>query len=184
MVESNRTAGRCDVHQGPRPPRGSAGSFLASVYFCCLCQVYFLLTSDRVAHWFVIPVVICGVLIGTDGIDWLRGRRDIFDPVGIVGLLGIHVFFLAPAHSTQPGVWYAGSSPIGLFKTVDDGMTWSAVAGFNDNPRLAQWCYNFAPGTPDGQKCHSVQVDPLNPNRILVGLSGGGLFLSDDQGES
>ncbi|MBV8554524.1 MAG: hypothetical protein JO116_03095, partial [Planctomycetaceae bacterium] len=54
------------------------------------------MTSDRVAHWFVIPVVMCGVLIGIDGIDWLRGRRDIIDPAGIIGLLGIHIFFLAP----------------------------------------------------------------------------------------
>lgn len=100
------------------------------------------------------------------------------------GLTLDHVFFLAPGHTSQPGVWFAGVSPIGLFKTMDDGVTWEAVSGFNDNPMLAKWCYNFAPGTPDGQKCHSVQVDPRNANRLLLGLSGGGLFLSDDQGES
>ena len=100
------------------------------------------------------------------------------------GLTVDHVFYLAPAHPTQPGVWYAGSSPIGLFKSEDDGLTWSPVSGFNDHPQLAKWCYNFEPGTPDGQKCHSVQVDPLHANRMLVGLSGGGLFLSDDHGRS
>src|SRR2546428_1767869 len=66
------------------------------------------------------------------------------------GLTVDHVFFLAPGHATQPGVWFAGSSPIGLFKSEDDGVTWDSVAGFNDNPLLAKWCYNFAPGTPDG----------------------------------
>jgi len=100
------------------------------------------------------------------------------------GLTLDHVFFLAPGHHSQPGVWFAGSSPIGLFKSEDDGVTWNGVAGFNDNPALSKWCYNFAPGTPDGQKCHSVQVDPSVPKRLLVGLSGGGLCLSDDQGES
>jgi len=100
------------------------------------------------------------------------------------GLTLDHVFFLAPGHASQPGVWYAGSSPIGLFKSTDDGVTWDGVPGFNDNPALAKWCYNFAPGTPDGPKCHSVQVDPLNANRLLVGLSGGGLFLSEDLGKS
>lgn len=98
------------------------------------------------------------------------------------GLTLDHVFFLAPGHATQKGVWFAGVSPIGLFKTEDDGVTWDGVAGFNDNPELSKWCYNFAPGTPDGQKCHSVQVDPANASRILVGLSGGGLCLSDDRG--
>jgi hypothetical protein len=100
------------------------------------------------------------------------------------GLALDHVFFLAPGNASQPGVWYAGSSPIGLFKSEDDGVTWDGVSGFNDSPVLAKWCYNFAPGTPDGPKCHSVQADPMNPKRLLVGLSGGGLFLSDDQGGS
>ncbi|HLQ77302.1 MAG TPA: glycosyl hydrolase [Terriglobia bacterium] len=98
------------------------------------------------------------------------------------GLTVDHVFFLAPGHATQPGVWFAGTSPIGLFRSDDDGVTWRGVEGFNDAPALSKWCYNFAPGTPDGPKCHSVQVDPVNPKRLLVGLSGGGLFLSDDLG--
>jgi len=100
------------------------------------------------------------------------------------GLTVDHMFFLAPGHGGQRSVWFAGSSPIGLFKSEDDGVTWDGVSGFNDNPALAKWCYNFAPGTPDGQKCHSVQVDPSDPKRLLVGLSGGGLCLSDDQGDS
>jgi len=99
------------------------------------------------------------------------------------GLVLDHVFYLAPGHTSQPGVWFAGSSPIGLFKSEDDGVTWAPVAGFNDHPLLATWCYNFAPGTPDGPKCHSPQVDPANPKRILIGLSGGGLFLSEDSGK-
>ena len=100
------------------------------------------------------------------------------------GLTLDHVFFLAPGHRSQPGVWFAGSSPIGLFKSEDDGVTWNGVPGFNDNLLLSKWCYNFAPGTPDGPKCHSVQVDPQRPNRMLLGLSGGGVFLSDDLGAS
>jgi hypothetical protein len=99
------------------------------------------------------------------------------------GLTLDHVFFLAPGHPRQPGVWFAGASPIGLFKSEDDGVTWEGLAGFNDNPALAKWCYNFAPGTPDGPKCHSVQVDPSNQDRMLLGLSGGGVFLSEDQGK-
>src|SRR5215475_3259137 len=100
------------------------------------------------------------------------------------GLTLDHVFFLSPGHAGQPGAWFAGSSPIGLFKSEDDGVSSDGVAGFHDNPALAKWCYNFAPGTPDGPKCHSVQVDPSNPKRLLVGLSGGGLCFSEDQGNS
>ena len=105
MVESTQTAGRCDVPRAPRPPLGSAGSFLASLYFCLFCLVYFLLASDRTAHWFIIPVVMCGVLIGSDAADWFRGRLDLFDPVGILGLLGVHFFFLAPLLHVHWDYW-------------------------------------------------------------------------------
>src|SRR5207244_2150893 len=71
-----------------------------------------------------------------------------------------------------------------VYRSRDDGVTWNGVPGFNDGAILAKWCYNFAPGTPDGPKCHSVQVDPVNPKRMILGLSGGGLFLSEDQGGS
>ncbi|MGE4158545.1 MAG: WD40/YVTN/BNR-like repeat-containing protein [Planctomycetota bacterium] len=100
------------------------------------------------------------------------------------GLVVDHAFFLAPGHASQPGVWYVGTSPIGLFKSDDDGLTWSSVTGFNDRTELATWCYNFDNSTPDGAKCHSVQVDPSNPKRVLLGLSGGGVFLSDDGDKS
>lgn len=93
-----------------------------------------------------------------------------------------HVFFLAPGHASTPGRWYAGTSGIGLFRSDDDGLTWNAVETFNDKPELRQWAYDFSEMTPDGAKCHSVQTDPRDPNRLLVGLSGGGVFLSDDCG--
>lgn len=50
----------------------------------------------RMWHWFVIPVFICGLLIGPDAIRWLRGEYDLFDPKGIVGMYGWYFFFLAP----------------------------------------------------------------------------------------
>jgi hypothetical protein len=34
-----------------------------------------------------------------------------------------HVFWLSPGHALQPGVWYAGSSPPGLFRSVNGGDT-------------------------------------------------------------
>ena len=93
-----------------------------------------------------------------------------------------HVFFLAPGHASTPGRWYAGTSGIGLFESDDDGLTWSGVEGFNDLPQLREWCYDFSEQTPDGAKCHSVQVHPDDPRRIVLGLSGGGICLSTDQG--
>jgi hypothetical protein len=71
-------------------------SLAISFLFCTLTACGFLLASEQVAHWFLIPVLCCGVLIGCDAIDWFRGRLSLFDPAGIIGLLGVHFFFLAP----------------------------------------------------------------------------------------
>ncbi len=38
-----------------------------------------------------------------------------------------HTFWLTPAHASEPGVWYAGTSPQGLFRSEDGGVTWDAV---------------------------------------------------------
>ena len=54
------------------------------------------LSSSRFQHWFLIPIALCGVLIGIDAVEWLRGRLDLYDPIGMVGLLGVHYFFIAP----------------------------------------------------------------------------------------
>ncbi|HNH46944.1 MAG TPA: glycosyl hydrolase, partial [Myxococcota bacterium] len=38
-----------------------------------------------------------------------------------------HVFWLSPGHADEPGVWYAGSSPQGLFRSEDGGQSWEPV---------------------------------------------------------
>ncbi len=50
-----------------------------------------------------------------------------------------HVFWLTPGHATQPGVWYAGTSPQGLFRSEDGGDTWAAVEGFNNHKDQSDW---------------------------------------------
>src|SRR3972149_4514026 len=37
------------------------------------------------------------------------------------GLAVHHTFWLTPGHASEPNVWYAGSSPPGLFRSEDDG---------------------------------------------------------------
>ena len=95
-----------------------------------------------------------------------------------------HVFWLAPGHASEPGVWYAGSSPQGLFRSEDGGDTWAPVAGFNDHPMLDTWTGGAQDGTPDGPKLHSVLVDPRDRAHMYIGMSSGGVFESRDQGAS
>jgi photosystem II stability/assembly factor-like uncharacterized protein len=95
-----------------------------------------------------------------------------------------HVFWLTPGHASEPEVWYAGTSPQGLFRSEDGGSTWEGVPGFNDHPMYEKWTGGAQDGTPDGPKLHSILIDPRDRQRMFIGLSGGGVFRSDDQGAS
>lgn len=105
-------------------------------------------------------------------------------PEGQKGRVLDHTFWLTPGHASQPGAWYAGTSPQGLFRSEDGGDTWTGVAGFNDNPDYKKWVGTDQDLTPDGGKTHSVLVDPRDPAHLYVGLSGGGFFESKDAGAS
>lgn len=94
------------------------------------------------------------------------------------------VFSLHPGHPSQPGVWYAGTSPQGLFRSDDGGDTWDGVAGFNDNPKNAEWCGRPQDGPPGGHTLHSLLIDPRDPQHMYLGMSIGGVFESTDQGKS
>jgi hypothetical protein len=95
-----------------------------------------------------------------------------------------HVFWLTPGHASQPGVWYAGTSPQGLFRSEDGGDSWAPMDGFNNHPEQSEWVRGDQDQTPDGGKTHSVLVDPRDPARMYLGLSGGGFFTSPDAGLS
>jgi photosystem II stability/assembly factor-like uncharacterized protein len=93
-----------------------------------------------------------------------------------------HTFWLTPGHASEPGVWYAGTSPQGLFRSVDAGATWEGVNGFNQHPQRKAWCGGDQDGTPDGPKVHSVLVDPRDAKHLYLAMSSGGVFESTDGG--
>src|SRR4029079_18124254 len=93
-----------------------------------------------------------------------------------------HSFWLTAGHASEPGVWYAGTSPQGLFRSTDGGASWTGVKGFNEHPQRKAWCGGDQDGTPDGPKLHSVLVDPRDPKHLYIGMSSGGVFESTDGG--
>ncbi|KWR81314.1 glycosyl hydrolase [Cupriavidus sp. IDO] len=103
-------------------------------------------------------------------------------PEGEKGRVVDHVFWLTPGHASEPGAWYAGTSPQGLFRTTDNGDTWDPVAGFNDHPMWRTWTGGEQDGTPDGPKLHSILVDPRDARHLYIGMSSGGVFESTDAG--
>jgi photosystem II stability/assembly factor-like uncharacterized protein len=95
-----------------------------------------------------------------------------------------HTFWLTPSTASEPGVWYAGTSPQGLFRSDDGGDTWSSASPINDDPRYIRWMGSVQDGTPDGPKLHSIIVDPRDPKHIYIGMSGGGVHETSDGGRT
>jgi hypothetical protein len=70
--------------------------FAASTFAAALIAYSLALADNDLLHWFLIPLVACGGLVGMDVYRWATGEIDLFDPVGLVAVLGAHFFFLAP----------------------------------------------------------------------------------------
>jgi len=121
------------------------------------------------------------------GKTWSEARRPpafAKAPAGTVGRSVDHTFWLTPGHTSEPGVWYAGTSPHGLFRSEDGGVNWQEVTGLNDNPQYRDWMGGPQDGTPDGPKLHSVLIDPRDAAHLYIGMSSGGVHESHDAGKS
>jgi len=95
-----------------------------------------------------------------------------------------HSFWLTPCHAKEPNVWYAGTSPQGLFRSEDGGDTWEPFSCINDDPQYRVWMGTVQDGTPDGPKLHSIIVDPRDPAHLYFAMSGGGVHESIDGGQT
>jgi photosystem II stability/assembly factor-like uncharacterized protein len=95
-----------------------------------------------------------------------------------------HTFWLTPGHASERDTWYAGTSPQGLFRSEDGGVSWAPRPAVNDDPQLREWMGTVQDGTPDGPKLHSVIVDPSDASHLLFAMSGGGVHESRDAGRS
>ena len=103
---------------------------------------------------------------------------------GLPGRSVDHSFWLTPGHASEPGTWYVGTSPQGLFRSDDGGERWVPLASINDSAQFREWMGSAQDGTPDGPKLHSVIVDPRDPQHLYFGMSGGGVHESRDGGAS
>lgn len=70
--------------------------FMLSFFICAATVLVLTFLNLRLRHWCIIPVFICGIMIGIDAMRWLRGGVDTFDPKGVIGMFGLNFFFFAP----------------------------------------------------------------------------------------
>ena len=95
-----------------------------------------------------------------------------------------HTFWLAPGPVAEPDVWYAGTSPQGLFRSADGGVSWEPYSSSNDDAQYRTWMGTVQDGTPDGPKLHSIIVDPRDQAHLYIAMSSGGVHESVDGGRN
>src|SRR5204862_651269 len=77
------------------------------------------------------------------------------------------------------GSLYAGVQPAGLFRSDDDGATWSHIEGLQHHPSRKDW----NPGGA-GLILHSIVTHPGDEEQIWVGISSAGVFYTWDGGKT
>ncbi len=95
-----------------------------------------------------------------------------------------HTFWLTPGRAGERDTWYAGTSPQGLFRSEDGGVTWEPFSYVNDDPQYRKWMGTVQDGTPDGPKLHSIILDPRDRAHLYFAMSGGGVHESVDGGRT
>jgi hypothetical protein len=70
--------------------------FAAATFVAAVIAYLLTLANPDLLHWFLIPLVASGGLVGVDVYRWAVGEIDLFDPIGLVAVLGVHFFFFAP----------------------------------------------------------------------------------------
>lgn len=97
------------------PAHHSAEARLVSWVYAALISLVFtaltLLLLPTLHLTFVIALALCLLLIGVDGIHWLRGEFDTFDPQGIVGVFGLHFYVAAPVLHVLWDYWAQFATP-------------------------------------------------------------------------
>jgi len=90
------------------------------------------------------------------------------------------IWALAAGGNDRPGVIWAGTIPGGLFVSEDRGKSWELVRSLWDRPEREAWMG----GGYDHAGIHSVCVDPRDSQRLMVGVSVGGVWTSGDGGDT
>jgi hypothetical protein len=96
---------------------------IAGVAVGVIALVFILGGPKEMVHWFVLPAMACGILMGSDVVRWLQGLMDPFDPKGLIGIVIFYGFFIAPMLHVYWNIY--GSELI----FTGDPRHWLAVVG-------------------------------------------------------
>ncbi len=95
------------------------------------------------------------------------------------GLSLKNIWQICLGHPDEPDTLYCGVEPSALFRSDDNGKTWSLVRGLFDHPHRARWTPGFG-----GLCLHTILPDPKNRELMIVAMSTGGVYRTDDGGRT
>jgi hypothetical protein len=89
----------------------------------------------------------------------------------------VNVWQIRPGRDDEPGRLWLGVDPASLWRSDDRGDSWEPIPGINEHETRSKW----NPGA-GGMCLHTILQDPMNPNRMFVGISAAGVFRTEDGG--
>jgi hypothetical protein len=90
------------------------------------------------------------------------------------------IWALQASGADQPGVLWCGTLPGALFRSNDHGATWDIVRSLWDHPGRKKW----SGGGADYPGINCVCVDPRDSQQVRIGVSCGGVWVTQDGGET
>jgi photosystem II stability/assembly factor-like uncharacterized protein len=89
------------------------------------------------------------------------------------------IWQIAPGRPDEPDALYCGVEPAALFESRDGGQSWAPNQGLLTHEHQPKW----QPG--GGGLClHTIVLDPVDRKRMLIAISTGGVYRSDDGGKT
>jgi len=107
--------------------------------------------------------------------DWEQAEGPVFP--ADTGAAVTRIWSIEPGE--EAGVVWAGVAPAALFKSTDDGRTWSLNRSLWNQPGRPEWQAGAG-----GLCLHSIAPWPRDPARLAVGISAAGVWRTEDGGES
>ena len=92
----------------------------------------------------------------------------------------VRVWALETGGIDEPGTIWCGTIPGGLFRSRDSGTSWQMMRSLWDHPLRSKWMG----GGADLPGLHSIIVDPRDSRRVFVAVSTGGIWFTEDGGET
>lgn len=90
------------------------------------------------------------------------------------------IWSLETGHVNRPGELWCGTIPGGLFKSDDGGDSWRLMESLWLHEDRKRWIG----GGADYPGIHSIIIDPRDPDVVRIGVSCGGLWISEDAGST